>query len=98
MHPEGVPEKGVSAAIQDGKFALKAVPVGPATVTVESYGVTAQEAAKPLAKGVSIPREMAVRAKAAKRLPVPERFASVEQSGVTCEVVRGPQPKDFELK
>jgi hypothetical protein len=102
----------ISAYIIRGKYTIKACPVGPVKISVESIEppdpeklkATEENMAKvPMARGMKAPEipaeimELASGPKL-KYVQIPLEYANPESSGLTYEVKKGPQPFDIPLK
>jgi hypothetical protein len=103
---QGVPR----ALIVRGKYTIKACPAGPVKVSIESYPPPDPDSLKKKIKGPA--GDMAAHMKdkepspemqelltagKLKHVPIPHIYGNSESSGLTYEVVAGPQTKDFPL-
>jgi hypothetical protein len=92
----GANEQSAVAYIkEDGTYEATKVPLGPmkVTVTTPSAPPTAEQAAKnPMLKKKNYtPPEVHI-------VPIPPRYGDPAKSGLSLEVIEGPQPYDIELK
>ncbi len=81
-----------SADIVDGHYSIQNMEPGPVTVTVVTPPPS-RGGQPPHGKAIETPNAPAAKA----YVPVPTRFASPDQSGITYEVKSGVQNKDFDL-
>jgi hypothetical protein len=89
-----------SAAVLDGKYTTGEIPVGPTKVTVVNRQANpAAPAAKQgaLMAGQSGDLSPPPRTAAAAAAGVPTKYNSSATSGLTYDVTRGPNTKDFDL-
>ena len=88
-----------SGQILLGKYEVKGVTQGPTKITVETYGTeVASGAPKAPPKGLMIPPKDFEAMQSAKKLPIPEHYSDLNKSGLTFDIQRGDQTKDFDLK
>lgn len=83
-----------SAAVLDGKYTTGPIPAGPAKVTVIARGANPAEA--PAGKGggdLAPPPKSAAK----KVVTVPTKYGATDTSGLTFEVAKGDNTKDFDL-
>lgn len=86
---KGGNQPAMSADIVDGRYELRAVPVGPVDVTVETFNLRSD----PVPGGPPPPPVP----KGYKFVRISPRYGSAQESGLGFEVKRGDQSKSFEL-
>ncbi len=85
-----------SAAVINGSYTTAEIPVGPTKITIASRGVNPAEApVKETGAGDNMPTKRPQ--KKATSLEVPSKYGSVDTSGLSHEVVKGANAKNFEL-
>lgn len=104
--PEGTPYQGTLNA--DGTFAFAGVPTGDMKVSIDTeYIKSSQSGYNNMPMPANMPPEIAAKMKEKKaELPqatgptymkIPEKYASVTSTPLTCKIEAGSQTKDFEL-
>ncbi len=85
-----------SAAVLDGKYATGEIPAGPTKVSIVTR--QANPAAPPSKEAGLMAGQAGDRAPPPKRAAeVPGKYSSSTTSGITYEVTKGPNTKDFDL-
>jgi hypothetical protein len=85
----GGSKPALSVDIVDGRYEIANVPAGPVEVTIETFNLRSDPVPggpppAPVPKGY-------------KYVKIPARYGSAKDSGLSFEVVRGDQTKDFNL-
>jgi hypothetical protein len=80
-----------SAAVLDGRYTTGPIPAGPAKVSVIARGANPAEAAG--GSDLAPPPKRAAR----KDVTVPPKYAATNTSGLTFDVAKGENTKDFDL-
>ena len=93
----------VSAAIQeDGSYTISKVPIGPATVTVETMSLRPTARAAMPGPYANAPKDVMPGARSQgdekRYVPIPEQYSDPESSGLTLDVKKGTQQHDIDLK
>ena len=83
-----------SAAVLDGRYATGPIPAGPTKVTVIPRGANPAEAPAGKGGGDLAPPPKAAAKRAAT---VPPKYGAADTSGLTFDVARGENTKDFDL-
>lgn len=101
--PEGTPYQGSINA--DGTFAFSGVPTGDMKVSIDTEYLKSAQSGYNMPAGA--PPELAAKMQAEKaKLPqdtgptymkIPQKYASVTSTPLTCKIEAGSQTKDFEL-
>lgn len=85
--------KVVSGNIWQGEYQVEGVEIGPgARVSVISHHPS------PMMRPPTGPIEDVPQQKTLEFVPIPDRYASAAESGLSCEVVEGVQTHNFSLK
>jgi hypothetical protein len=99
---EGGNNEILHSPIVNGQYSIEKCPTGPVKIAVESFRAPGKPGAEfEMAKGFKA--MMKDRAEgppvevAGKHVPIPERYADAEQSGLTYDVQAGPQTHDIPL-
>lgn len=88
---------------EDGTYKISQVPLGPATITVETRSlrpVSQKSMPGPYAKAPkdALPPGLDSSGDAKHYVPIPEQYADPEKSGLSLDVKSGSQPHDIDLK